>query len=70
MPTEVQTIIFKKRYWTPERAVKWLHKHGYTTKKIDIEEKSYRFRQKSPQKYKRFTSKKIKPSVTLVFGFV
>lgn len=69
MPSEVQTIIFKKRYWTQERAQRWLIKHGFNVKKIDIEEKSYRFRQKSPRKYKRFASKKIKPSVTLVFGF-
>ncbi len=68
--SEVQTIIFKKRYWTPERAKTWLIKHKYKATKIDVEKNTYRFRQKNPQKYKRFTSKKIKPSIVMVFGFV
>ena len=70
MTSEVQSVIFKSSYWTVLWARAWLKKHGFKhDNKVDIKAHTLRFRQTSPSKYKRYTIKKIKPSVQLVIGF-
>lgn len=68
MPTEVQSILIKKRYYTPEKAKEWVKKHEYKVSKMTEEGKHHRFRQKNPDQYDRFVSKKITPSITFVLG--
>lgn len=69
MTSEVQSVVFNKRYWTESRAIEWLLSAGFKAGKVDITDTQIRFRQTSPAKYKRFTTKKIKPSVSLILGW-
>lgn len=49
----LQSIIFKKQYWTPESAEQWLEERDYETdfdgKGVDETVKYYRFRQADPE---------------------
>lgn len=67
--SEIQSIIFKKQYWTPNRAKQWLIFNGFKAEKIDETEKYYRFRQQSPDKFEDFRMINLKPSVKAVIGF-
>jgi len=67
--SEIQSVIFKKRYWTPERAINWLLKHKLRAYKMDRRTRFLRFRQKDPKLFKRFVTKKLKPSIYVVIGF-
>lgn len=70
MGSEVQSVIFKKRYWTITRARQWLKRHGFRHDyKVDIKPNFYRFRQTPPSRYRRYIIKHAKPSVELVIGF-
>lgn len=44
----VQSILFDKKNWTKNTAIKWLDSHGYKHYKIDITQKKLRFRQENP----------------------
>ena len=47
-PTHVQSLVFSRGRWTLARARAWAKAHGYKVTKVDMTEKSYRFRQTSP----------------------
>lgn len=55
--TKVQSIIFKKRFWTIPRAIKWLNNHGFKYIKVDEKENYYRFRQFPPKKSYKYITK-------------
>ena len=70
MTSDVQSVVFKSQYWTVTRAWTWLKKHGFKHNgKVDIKAHTLRFRQTNPRNYKRYTIKKVKPTVQLVIGF-
>jgi len=66
---EIQSILFDKDYFTPTKARNWLKKHKFHYEKIDSKGNYHRFRQKDPEYYSKFSSKKIKNNtIILVFG--
>ncbi len=69
MVSQIQSVIFKRRYWTVT-ARAWLRKHKLVhDHKVDIKPNTLRFRQASPGKFQRFAIKRVKPSVDFVLGF-
>jgi hypothetical protein len=70
MPTVIQSIMFKKQYWTLKRAKAWLKEHGYDRTGVDETDNYYRFRQVDPDEFnkKSFRTIELKPSVKAVVG--
>ena len=68
--SKVQSIMFKKRYWTLNRAKNWLRDEGFTGLIVDETDNNYRFRQEEPSKFKdgSFRTIKLKPSIQAVVG--
>ena len=52
--TQVQSVIFSKKCYTPQQAQKWLKKHNFKIKKMDTTDDYYRFRQLSPLRFEEF----------------
>jgi hypothetical protein len=52
---EVQSVIFNREIWSESRARSWLKAHNYISEKIDITPHALRFRQKDPERYKKFS---------------
>ena len=67
--SEIQSVLFKKRYWTKPEAEKWLRKHDFGVYKVDETDKLYRYRQTDPSQYKQFRTIKMRPSILAVVGF-
>ena len=68
----IQSIIFKKQFWTVGRARKWLGSRGFTDTKVDVTNTQIRFRQRSPKDFVRFAlgpPLKDNPSIRFLFGF-
>ena len=69
---EVHSILFDKDYFTESEAERWLRDHKYKTsyygKGVDETKDYYRYRQKSPKKFKDFRTKKITDGILFVFG--
>jgi len=66
----VQSVIFKKRYWSVTKVRAWLKKHGFVwDSKVDEKLNFIRFRQFDPSKYKKYQIKKITKTIELVIGF-
>lgn len=72
----LQSIVFKKKYFTLAQAMDFLERHFYHTtfrgKGVDEKMNTYRFRQHEPlrkldKKHKFYTSKKISPGITFIF---
>jgi hypothetical protein len=73
MVSQVQSVIFERKYWTVTRARVWLRKHKLVHDgKVNAKPNTLHFRQSSPIKFKRFAlkNKRVKPSVDLVLGFL
>lgn len=68
--SEIQAILFEKKYWNTLDADLWLKK--YNLKKIKpfhITKNYIRARIRNPNKYKYFRLKKIKDNIKLDIGF-
>ncbi len=69
MPSEIHSIVFKSRWWSPIRARKWLSEHGHVPiKRVDRTKNTLNYRIKDPKLFKTFITKKISPSINLVLG--
>jgi len=70
MATDVQSIMFKKQYWTVQRAKKWLKEHGYDGLIVDTTKNYHRFRQRDPSEFNKSSFMTItwKPSIKAVIG--
>lgn len=70
--TEIQSIIFKKEFFSKSDAITWLKKHNFKTtfrgKMIDEKNETYRMRQSDPGRYKAYVTKIINPGISLVIG--
>lgn len=71
MPSQIQSVLFDKNYWKIFDSINWLHSHHiYPIKSPHITENFIRFRVRTPEKYKRFITKKLpKSHIDLVIGF-
>jgi succinate dehydrogenase flavin-adding protein (antitoxin of CptAB toxin-antitoxin module) len=67
--SEIQSLIFDKSKFTADQARKWLEKNKFKHSKIDETENSFRFRQKDPNLFDRFRTKRFKPGINAVIGF-
>lgn len=54
--SEIQSIRFDKRQWTPRQAEGWLAAHHYTPLKLDVTPHQLRYRIKPPERYKRMVA--------------
>jgi hypothetical protein len=70
--TEIQSIIFKKDFFSKSDALQWLKTHNFKTtfrnKMIDEKRDTYRARQHDPSRYKSFVTKKINQDISIVLG--
>jgi len=70
MTSGVQSVLFKKRYWSVTRARAWLKKHNFVwNSKVDEKRTVIRFWQFDPSQYKKYRIKKITKTIELVIGF-
>lgn len=69
MTMKVQSILFDRNLWTQQKAKKWLMNHDYIYPKIDITENFFRFRQKVPDKNKRYRTINIGRGIEFVLMF-
>ena len=72
---EVQSVIFKRNKWTKEQASKWLKEHKYKhifrgKSPKDISKNYLRYRQHDPNRYKKFSSKKLGKGIELILGYL
>lgn len=66
LKSKIQSVIFKKNYWSPEQAIQWLKKNKLKFNKIDENRQSYRFRQFPPSKSKRHITEKKEGYISFV----
>ena len=69
-PSKIQSILFDKSHWTLQQCVKWLKKHNFKGREVDEKPNTFRFRQQSPKKFKRFITKELENGIDLIIGFV
>lgn len=67
--SKVQSVVFTRPQWTVPRAARWLRKHHFIVKKVDVTATQLRFRQRSPKPFKRYISKKVKDGILIIIGF-
>ena len=66
----IQSVIFEKKKWNVEKSKKWLKLHKFKHGDMDEKEKTLRFRQIDPSKFKKFKTYKIEDKgITFVLGF-
>jgi hypothetical protein len=67
MPTDVQAVLFDKRYYTPERAVAWVRKHDYKPlKKVHTTDQYHRVRLKQPRDDVKYRTKAVSKSIKFI----
>lgn len=64
----VQSVVFKKAFWSRQRAEAWLRKHGFEATPVDEKEDTWRYRQQEPRVGAKYFTKKLAgyPGVDLV----
>jgi hypothetical protein len=68
--SEVQSVLFEKKYWTLRSAADWLVRHNlWQIKKVHETKNFYRFRLHEPKNYKRIRILKTKKHLGLLIGF-
>jgi hypothetical protein len=65
----VQTLVFPKTIFTKRQAEAWAKKHGFKVTFVDVKSGSYRIRQRNPQGFYRFASKRLPNGVVIVNGY-
>jgi hypothetical protein len=66
--TEVQSVLFDNKKFTPRQSGSWLHSHGFKQTGVDKTANKLRYRQTSPKKYTKFATKEITPGISFVLG--
>lgn len=66
--TEVQSVLFDNKKFTPRQSGSWLHSHGFKQTGVDKTANKLRYRQTSPKKYAKFVTKEITPGISFVLG--
>ncbi|MCS7318233.1 MAG: hypothetical protein NZZ41_08025 [Candidatus Dojkabacteria bacterium] len=64
--SKIQSILFKKDYYTKKDAISWLKSHGFKYNKIDVTEDFYRARQFQPRKNKKYRTLIPTPGIRLI----
>jgi hypothetical protein len=66
--TVAQTLIFDKKKFTREQAIRWAKGHNFKADKVDETENSYRLRQRAPGDFARMRTISITDGVQMVVG--
>jgi hypothetical protein len=69
--SEIQSVIFFRKYWTMPEAENWLKNNRLVPLKgVDLSKpKQYRYRIKEPSQFSHYITKKLKDHIDLVIGF-
>lgn len=69
MKTDIHTIVFSKKYWTPKTATEWLKKHNFKPiKRVHKTLNTYRYRLKDPKLFRTFMTKTTDLGINIVIG--
>lgn len=66
MHDKVQSVLFPKMYFTLPGAMNWLERHNFQHSKVDITDRFYRFRQRTPLPFSEFYTQTLPNKVELV----
>ena len=64
----IQSVIFKKKYYTVPSAKKWLFKHKFKNNDVDIKPNYIRFRQQQPGIFDYYFLIEKTPAIKYVVG--
>jgi len=69
--SEVQSVLIPRNIYTKKEAKRWIKKHKYKIKKVDITDRFYRFRQTPPKQYQSFRTQLLPDNsgIILILGF-
>ena len=67
--SNIQSVLFDRKYFTHYTAVQWLSRHGYKHYKIDKTPHYLRYRQFNPSPYKRYRIISFSPIIKAVIQF-
>jgi len=62
----VQSLVFSRREFTRERAMRWAEQHGFHARKVDLTPRSIRLRQHAPSSVHIVGSKRIAKGVVAI----
>lgn len=68
--TEIQTLIFKKAYFTKGAAIEWVKKYDFSGHEVDEKPETYHIRQQSPEKFEKdsFRTINLRTGLKAVIG--
>lgn len=69
MSSKVQSVLFKRKLFTPEKALEWLVKNEFNYDKIHVTKQYYRFRQFKPDYSKQHRIKTIVKGIKFIYEF-
>ena len=70
MASQIQAVLFNKKYWDIKNCKKWLETHNLSPiKKVHTTENYHRFRLAQPSSFKHFIIKKYSNHIEFVIGF-
>ena len=68
--SSIQSILFDRKYWTTEKARKWLLKHKLKAiAKVEFTDNFLRYRISDPEQYESFAVKKTESHLDIIIGF-
>jgi hypothetical protein len=62
----LQSIIFKRKTWTRNEAIKWVRMHGYHDE-IETNDKYYRFKQIAHEPGDKYIAQYVEYGVIMIF---
>lgn len=66
----VQSVRFKSRYWSEEKADKWLTKHGYYNTNMGEKHGEWiAYRQYNPLKSKHYVTQVVSPTIHRILEY-
>ena len=66
----IQSVRFRRQYWTPARASKWLKKHKFSNVvHHDTTAHDLRYKQFNNLKTKRYRIKRISPTIQFILEY-
>lgn len=69
MSSKIQSIWFKRRYWTVDEARDWVVDHGFRRDLTNSSKNFIKFKQEDPKDFNSFATIKFKRSVYAIVGF-
>lgn len=68
--SQIQSVLFDKKYWNKKNSSQWLKYHGLKPKKISLVTENFiHYRIKNSSEFKRLRTIKTDKGIDLVIGF-